>query len=155
MYARTCVHELLQLPALLYSQFSMNTKLGRKLNIIMCFLLSGAFLLLIPFVPHGKAGIIELLHHNLCSSHLILFVTCAALSLISILRADANWLIITLAILGRWGVTATWNFLYMITSEVYPTPLRSIGLASCSMVGRIGGVVSPFISQMVGQCVFI
>ena len=79
----------------------------------------------------------------------ISLVTCATLLLIFILRADANWLIITLAILGRWGVTATWNFLYMITSEVYPTPLRSIGLASCSMVGRIGGVVSPFISQLV------
>ena len=60
-----------------------------------------------------------------------------------------NWLIITLAILGRWGVTAIWSFLYMITSEVYPTPLRSIGLSSCSTMGRIGGVLSPFVAQMV------
>ena len=55
----------------------------------------------------------------------------------------------TMAVLGKWGVSANWSFLYMITSEVYPTRLRSIGLASCSMMGRIGGIFSPFISEMV------
>ena len=66
-----------------------------------------------------------------------------------VLHLDVNWLTVTLAILGKWGVSANYNFLYMIASEVYPTPLRSIGLASCSTMGRIGGVLSPFIAQMV------
>ena len=63
--------------------------------------------------------------------------------------ADREWVIIALALLGKWGVTANWNFLYLITSEVYPMSLRASAFATCSMIGRFGGVASPFISQLV------
>ena len=61
---------------------------------------------------------------------------------------DYNWLIISMAVFGKLGVSANWNFLYMLTSEVYPTSLRGTALTSCSTLGRIGGILAPFISHL-------
>ena len=54
-----------------------------------------------------------------------------------------------MVVLGKWGVSANFSLLYMVSTEVYPTQLRNIGLSACSMSGRIGSVISPFISQLV------
>ena len=42
-----------QVPAAVYSQLTMNTWLGRRLNLSACFLLSGIVLLSALFVPKG------------------------------------------------------------------------------------------------------
>ena len=128
----------LQVPAIVYSQLAMDTCLGRKFNLIGCFILTGALLLLILVLPKGlfKPHTFPAPRVRLCTQ---------------IFLVEREWLVISLAILGKWGVTANWNFLYLMTSEVYPMTLRTIALTSCSMMGRFGGVMSPFISQLVGE----
>ena len=37
----------------------------------------------------------------------------------------------------RWGV------LYSYTTEVYPTPVRTIGFGVASAFGRVGGAIAP------------
>lgn len=32
--------------------------------------------------------------------------------------------------------------------QVYPTPLRSIGLGTCSAMARLGAMVTPYIAQV-------
>eukprot|EP00118_Oscarella_pearsei_P013668 m.111032 g.111032 ORF g.111032 m.111032 type:complete len:52 (+) comp37417_c0_seq11:1832-1987(+) len=36
--------------------------------------------------------------------------------------------------------------------QVYPTPMRAIGLGMCSSMSRIGAMVTPFIAQVVDSC---
>ena len=60
-----------------------------------------------------------------------------------------NWLVITLALAGRFLTTYTFSAVYIYTSELYPTPIRAAALTFCSTIGRFGGVVAPYISLLV------
>lgn len=49
--------------------------------------------------------------------------------------------------------TATLHFklvtiLIFSLSQVYPTPLRSVGVGSCSAMARLGAMVTPYIAQV-------
>lgn len=45
--------------------------------------------------------------------------------------------------LGKFGATAAFTICYIISSEIFPTPLRHSLMGACSMFGRIGAMVSP------------
>ena len=125
----------------------MNTRLGRKLNLSGCFLLTGGLLILILALPKGKPHFSQV-HHALIHDTLHL---CVLMIVIHLIYSENDWLIISMAIFGKLGVSANWNFLYMLTSEVYPTSLRGTALTSCSTLGRLGGILAPFISQLVTE----
>ncbi|XP_024086293.1 solute carrier family 22 member 4-like isoform X2 [Cimex lectularius] len=48
-----------------------------------------------------------------------------------------------LFLLGKCSITASFNVLYIFTSEMYPTKLRHSLLGICSMFGRIGSMAAP------------
>ena len=50
-----------------------------------------------------------------------------------------------MAMIGKAGATASFNAIYTFSSEIYPTEVRNIGLGSCSMASRIGGIIAPYI----------
>lgn len=41
------------------------------------------------------------------------------------------------------------GIVYVYSSEVYPTVLRQIGVGSCSVAGRAGSIIAPFIKEFV------
>merc|ERR1719162_1505691 len=43
------------------------------------------------------------------------------------------------------ATSAAFIILYVFVLEVYPTQIRSTGMAICTMVGRIGSIMSPLI----------
>uniref|UniRef100_W5NJX4 SVOP-like n=2 Tax=Lepisosteus oculatus TaxID=7918 RepID=W5NJX4_LEPOC len=45
-------------------------------------------------------------------------------------------------------VAMNFNAVYIYTAEVYPTSVRSIGLGFCTSFSRIGGMIAPFIAQV-------
>ncbi|KAL6085109.1 hypothetical protein STEG23_028802 [Scotinomys teguina] len=44
-------------------------------------------------------------------------------------------------------VAANFNTIYIYTAEVYPTPMRALGMGTSGSLCRIGAMVAPFISQ--------
>ncbi|XP_046573280.1 organic cation transporter protein-like [Haliotis rubra] len=60
----------------------------------------------------------------------------------------ADWSLMMLSLVGKMGSSGAFGVIYIFTAELYPTPLRNIGLGVNLTFSRIGGVISPFISDL-------
>ncbi|XP_078573409.1 organic cation transporter protein-like [Branchiostoma floridae x Branchiostoma japonicum] len=63
--------------------------------------------------------------------------------------SDLFPLTMTLAMIGKFGITACLNIVFIWTGEIYPTVIRNLGLGVSSMFARLGGIISPFIALLV------
>ncbi|XP_071941426.1 organic cation transporter protein-like [Antedon mediterranea] len=54
-------------------------------------------------------------------------------------------LIITMAFIGKFCITLTYTVVWIYSSELFPTVIRTIGIGECSMMARIGGISAPYI----------
>ncbi|XP_033115307.1 organic cation transporter protein-like [Anneissia japonica] len=54
----------------------------------------------------------------------------------------------TVAMIGKFGVTASFAIVYIYSAEIYPTPVRSVGMGLSSVAARVGGILSPFILEI-------
>lgn len=62
---------------------------------------------------------------------------------------DLTWLIITLTMTGKFFVSVGFSAIYMYTPEMYPTPIRAIGIGVGSMFARVGSLLAPFVADLV------
>ncbi|XP_012938823.1 organic cation transporter protein [Aplysia californica] len=53
-----------------------------------------------------------------------------------------------LSLIGRFGVSSSFNILFMFSSEFVPTPLRTTSLGIFSLSSRLGSVSGPFIADV-------
>ena len=60
---------------------------------------------------------------------------------------------VTFAMIGKFCVTIAFAINYVYSAEIFPTILRNIGVGSCSMIGRIGSTLSPFVKEL-GQATY-
>ncbi|KAK5650491.1 hypothetical protein RI129_001520 [Pyrocoelia pectoralis] len=56
---------------------------------------------------------------------------------------DLYWLKLSMYLLGKFGISINVTGLYTLTSEMFPTPLRSSLLSICSTFGRLGVMTAP------------
>ena len=57
-------------------------------------------------------------------------------------------LIISLISIGKFSVSASFNTLFVYTTELYDTRVRNFALVMCSCVGRLGSLISPQINLL-------
>ncbi|KAI4894718.1 hypothetical protein NFI96_017701 [Prochilodus magdalenae] len=50
-----------------------------------------------------------------------------------------------LAMIGKFGITASLSIVYVYSAEVFPTVIRQSGIGMSSMCARVGGVIAPII----------
>ena len=53
---------------------------------------------------------------------------------------------IFLSLIGKFGASAGFSIVYLYSAELYPTILRSTSLGTCSLVARLGSILSLLVS---------
>ncbi|XP_059099624.1 organic cation transporter protein-like isoform X2 [Tigriopus californicus] len=61
---------------------------------------------------------------------------------------DLQWLILTIAFVGKACITLAFGALYAFIAEVYPTIARSTGIGCCSCMARVGAILSPWVAML-------
>uniref|UniRef100_A0A1A7XNR9 Major facilitator superfamily (MFS) profile domain-containing protein n=1 Tax=Iconisemion striatum TaxID=60296 RepID=A0A1A7XNR9_9TELE len=62
--------------------------------------------------------------------------------------ADHPNILTGLAMVGKFGITASFAVIYVYTAEIFPTVVRQTGLGVSSMFARVGGVLAPIINML-------
>lgn len=58
------------------------------------------------------------------------------------------WLLISLAMLGKLAITASYGCIYVFSAEQFPTVVRNVGLGAASTAARIGGIMAPYFNLL-------
>uniref|UniRef100_H3CV27 Si:dkey-166k12.1 n=1 Tax=Tetraodon nigroviridis TaxID=99883 RepID=H3CV27_TETNG len=87
---------------------------------------------------------------RLCQSG---FLATGGLSCLLVLAipADASRVQTGLAMLGKFGISASFTVIYVYTAEIFPTVLRQTGMGASSMFARMGGILAPMINLLHNQ----
>ncbi|XP_017040796.1 LOW QUALITY PROTEIN: organic cation transporter protein [Drosophila ficusphila] len=57
----------------------------------------------------------------------------------------SNWLVVTLFLVGKLGITSSFAVIYTFTAEMMPTVIRSGGVGVMSTFARFGAMLAPFV----------
>jgi len=70
------------------------------------------------------------------------------MALCSLIPDDMNWLLITLSMVGKCCITASYGVIYILTAENFPTVVRNAGVGTSSMFARVGGILSYYVLDL-------
>ncbi len=56
---------------------------------------------------------------------------------------DAAGLVTGLALVGKAAIVSCFCTIFIYSSELFPTVIRSVGVGSCTFFGRVGSLLAP------------
>jgi len=116
-------------------------------NIYVIFFLSGLVEIpadIIPFVLLNRFG----RRPNLSLHYIIGGLLCMATAAVPLGVYSYEWPIVVLAMLGKYVAQVCWGIVYLYTSELFPTVIRSVALSFACSMARIGSMAAPFIAYL-------
>lgn len=72
-------------------------------------------------------------------------ITAVSLLIFLIVPKNMESVILVFAIIGQVGAFGAFVNTYLFTSEIFPTVIRNSAMGMCSMFGRTGGFMAPFV----------
>ncbi|CAL4093894.1 unnamed protein product [Meganyctiphanes norvegica] len=79
----------------------------------------------------------------------------AGISVIAITFApQVGWLVMTLALIGKLGISAAFQMIFLYITELFPTVVRQQGFGYAEVGARMGGFISPFITEILAPVVW-
>lgn len=57
-----------------------------------------------------------------------------------------QWLTVTLAMVGKLAITASYGAVYIFSTEQFPTVVRNAGLGAGSTCARVGSITAPYVN---------
>ncbi|KAL8581702.1 hypothetical protein ACOMHN_043120 [Nucella lapillus] len=117
-------------------------------NIRTNFLLSG----LVELVGYSTAWLfLDRLGRKCthCAAMFLSGTSCLA-TIFSVLYggSDLQWVTILLVMVGKLGISAAFNTIFLMSAELFPTVIRNRGMGCSSTVARVATIVSPYIVDM-------
>ncbi|XP_064606001.1 organic cation transporter protein-like [Liolophura sinensis] len=73
---------------------------------------------------------------------------CSTILTVLYLPEDRQWVTTILAMVGKLGASAAFAVVFIYSSEIFPTILRSGGVGIGSMFARIGALAAPYIADL-------
>jgi MFS transporter, OCT family, solute carrier family 22 (organic cation transporter), member 4/5 len=125
-----------------YYGLSWSTGTNLSGNPILNHVLSGAveipgyIVLLLTLDRFGRKKVL--------SGNLVFAGTC----LLSSIFVSNESVKITLTMLGKMSITASYGTIYLFSVEQFPTVIRNVALGAASMAARVGGVSAPYLIYM-------
>ena len=137
--------------AMVYYGLSFNTKnIGGDIyvsNFISGFAEVVACVLIIPALSrYGRVKIYS-------GTFILGGIACIAVALVLWTTAKGSlvWLVITLAMTGKFLIAGTFALAYLYTAELFPTPVRNVAVGGASTFARIGSMSAPYIVDILGK----
>ena len=83
-----------------------------------------------------------------CGSFLAGGICCLIVAIITFLSADAVWLPVAFAMIGKFLISMTFAIAYLYTAELFPTKVRNLAVGLASTFARIGSISAPYIVDL-------
>merc|ERR1719333_1636905 len=152
MRKRTClVYFSWLVVAMVYYGLSFNTKnIGADIyvsNFISGFVECVACVVIIPALSrYGRVKIYS-------GTFILGGVACIAVALVlwTPKKGSLVWLVISLAMTGKFLIAGTFALAYLYTAELFPTPVRNVAVGGASTFARIGSMSAPYIVDILGK----
>merc|ERR1719445_762873 len=68
-------------------------------------------------------------------------------------QANVPAIVTALALIGKAAVVSCFCIIFLYSSEVFPTVIRTVGVGSCTFFGRLGSLLAPQI-LLLGEVIF-
>lgn len=80
----------------------------------------------------------------------LFMLTGVALIMVLAVPSDNTAWIISFAMLGRFGISATYSIVTLYIAELFPTEIRNSALGTCSTWAHVGSISAPYVVDVLG-----
>ncbi|KAK3882237.1 hypothetical protein Pcinc_013377 [Petrolisthes cinctipes] len=83
-------------------------------------------------------------------SIVLFFISGIVIMAAAFIPSGMNTVVIVLALMGRMCICCGYQVIYLYCVELFPTEVRLQGIGYCTIMSRIGSILSPFITDLLG-----